>query len=79
MHIFFSEETHENDAKFSTVFNEENRHTPLDQDELLKFSSHVAKFTGKATLYCAYYMDLLDTFHNIKTENSLFLERGKGT
>ncbi|XP_061164147.1 guanylate cyclase soluble subunit alpha-2-like [Saccostrea echinata] len=39
------DEAIENDVKFSTAFNEENRHTPLDQDELLKFSTHVAKLT----------------------------------
>lgn len=46
---FFRDDTGENDVKFSTAFNEENRHTPLEQDELLAFSIQVAKFSGRAT------------------------------
>lgn len=41
------DDTGENDVKFTTAFNEENRHTPLEQDELLAFSTHVAKFSDK--------------------------------
>ena len=45
--LLYRDDAGDDGSQFSTVFNEENRHTPLNQTELLKFSTHVAKFSGK--------------------------------
>ena len=45
--MLYRDDAGDDGSQFSTVFNEENRHTPLNQTELLKFSTHVAKFSGK--------------------------------
>lgn len=54
---FCRNDTGENDVKFTTAFNEENRHTPLEQDELLAFSTHVAKFSGTRSTSLMIFID----------------------
>lgn len=54
---FCRDDTGENDVKFTTAFNEENRHTPLEQDELLAFSTHVAKFSGTRSTSLMIFID----------------------
>ena len=67
--MLYRDDAGDDGSQFSTVFNEENRHTPLNQTELLKFSTHVAKFSGKIANHSLKKTNIVTKTTNITAVN----------
>lgn len=72
--LLYRDDAGDDGSQFSTVFNEENRHTPLNQTELLKFSTHVAKFSGKIANPSLKKTNIVTKTTNITAVNIGFLK-----